>query len=36
MLTARFTGVRFTGEKPASKKSFLFFGPAELHVEFLN
>jgi cytochrome P450 len=36
MLTSRFTGVRLLDGKPASKKSFLFFGPAELHVEFTS
>lgn len=33
-LIERFSGVELMGEKPASKKSFLFFGPAELHVAF--
>jgi cytochrome P450 len=34
LLTSRFTGVRLTGSKPPSKKSFLFYGPSTLPVEF--
>ncbi|MBT2271934.1 cytochrome P450 [Rhodococcus qingshengii] len=34
MLTAKFSGVSLRGDYPDSKKSFLFFGPAQLPVQF--
>jgi hypothetical protein len=36
MLTQRFAEVRLLTDNPASKESFLFYGPEELRVEFIS